>query len=51
MPADAVAVNNRLDKVVLAIGQQLAQLTPSQARELALKLQQAADTAEQTPGS
>jgi len=48
---DAVEVNNRLDKVVLAVSGQLAELTPRQARELARALQEAADAAEQTPGS
>lgn len=48
---DAIGVENRLDKVVVAVGDRRLPLTPAQARGLALALQQAADRAEQTPGS
>lgn len=49
--AHALSVENRLDKVVLVVGEQRSVLTAARARELALALQQAADRAEQTPGS
>lgn len=53
---DQVDVHNRLDSVVLAIGLDGGQeakttLTAGDAREIAKALQQAADTAERTPGS
>ncbi len=46
-----VSVENRLDKVVLVAEERRSLLTAARARELALALQQAADRAEQTPGS
>jgi len=49
--ADTISAENRLDKVVLVVGEQRSVLTAAGARELALALQQAADRAEQTPGS
>jgi hypothetical protein len=49
--ADPVRVENRLDKVVLVAEEQRSVLTAARAREIALDLQQAADRAEQTPGS
>ncbi|MDQ6730503.1 MAG: hypothetical protein M3022_09410 [Actinomycetota bacterium] len=51
MSADAISVENRLDKVVLVARERRSGLTAARARELALALQQAADRAEQTPGS
>ena len=53
---DTVRVHNRLDKVVLTVTQHDAasastSLTPSDARQLAESLRDAADTAERTPGS
>lgn len=49
--ADPISVENRLDNVVLVVEEQRSVLTAARARELALALEQAADRADQTPGS
>ncbi len=53
---DAVDVHNRLDKVVLVVterdgGSARATLTAQDAREVAERLREAANSAERTPGS
>lgn len=44
-----IAVYNRLDKAVLEVSGAEVTLTPTDAREVAVLLQEAADRAEQTP--
>jgi len=48
MSADAIGVENRLDKVVLVVDEEGVLLRAAPACELALALQQGADGAQQT---
>lgn len=52
---DAIEVDVRLDKVVLTVSEgddsATTELTPAEARAVRRMLEQAADSAEQTPGS